>query len=306
MRTIPNETSATVIAAANDFRRYCLDTLRLLDLTENGARSIIAFPRFLDEINEVINDDPTGATSADPEREARMSERRKSAEMAQAEIERGFPLLHSHALMGIWGALKSAVDDACLAHALANPGVLAEGKLAKVKVNAVDFLALDEPQRIQLILAEGRRLSASSLRIGVAQFEYALEDVGLDGAIDENIRNTLRIAKAMRNVIAHRAGKIDRRLVEDCPDLELKHGDALRISKPQIYSVVMAAIMYLLTIANRSRKHAGEEEKSIDIFPIDSRAELVKPFRPGWSPDDWFMSQVTNKDGDESATSSAD
>jgi hypothetical protein len=92
------------------FIDYVFGVDELTHLAEDGIRRIQDFPKlvrhFFDE------DDSEDERKAGKEW---LEEQEKFAQLAQSEIDRDFPVLHGHALMGAWGALECLIEDLAVA-----------------------------------------------------------------------------------------------------------------------------------------------------------------------------------------------
>lgn len=213
------------------------------------------------------------------ESEDRLARALEIADLAQQEIDRGFPLLHNHALVGLWGALEAAIDDVCTARILDSPEILESGDLSKVKVNAAEFIKLGDTDRARVVFEELKRVTDATMKVGVGQFERLLNAVGVGGDVDPHVRNVIRIAKEMRNVVAHRAGIVDARFVSACADLNFARGDQLRINREQMHSVLFACVLYVEEVNRRCRAAQGLPPLDSELPPgLGATSDLMSPF----------------------------
>src|ERR1035441_464818 len=81
------------------FTTYADETVALVNLSINGLRRIIAWPDFLKAAFHLDDSDDS------------VAEANRQAELARPEVERDFPLLHAHALLGLWSGLEALVED---------------------------------------------------------------------------------------------------------------------------------------------------------------------------------------------------
>jgi hypothetical protein len=206
------------------------------------------------------------------DREQRLEEARKRAEFAQQETERGFPLLHAHSLVGIWGALEVFVREMIVAWLLNVPEALASEELSNIKVPLALFERLSPPERMEALVDELDRHMHASLRAGVSRFEYLLKPLGLAGHVRSSRRRALHEMHQLRNAIVHARGIADRRLVEQCPQLGYRVGDPIRVTLEGYTEYYVQALYYELDILDRVRIALGlglEEDVS-----DEHRAEL--------------------------------
>src|SRR5690242_9531974 len=91
------------------FMTYIDETETLIHVHIHALGQSIAWPEFLSEALQVSED-----------RELLVSARR-IAKDAKHEWDRDFPLIHAHAVLGLWSALEAAVEDLLVAWLVANP-----------------------------------------------------------------------------------------------------------------------------------------------------------------------------------------
>ena len=199
------------------------------------------------------------------EQRDRVTRIKEWTDAAQVEIDSDFALLHSHSLMGVWGALEATVDDVAAGWIEHTNGVTADSAFAKLKVNVVQFLATPESQRHRFLIAELKRDLGSSLRTGVAQFEGLLKAVGLGGDVPAGVRRALVYAQQIRNVVAHRGGIADQRFVLACPALPFAVGDKVTVTSEQFFDLIGCFSMYAVVIADRIRARTGMRLTGIGI-----------------------------------------
>jgi hypothetical protein len=266
--------------AAVPLRRF-LDSwrsnFRLLHLSIRGIGVLTTMPGLFESL----------IPSSDPEEAARLSadidEAKKEAELAENEEKAGFPLLHAHALVGIWAALEAAIEDTLVGIMLNEPDVLKKEVFAKIRVPLVDFETKDKEERMRFLIAElGRNLGRKN---GVDAFEVLLQQFDLSGDIDEEVRKLIWQTHHLRNVLVHRASRADRRLVEGCPWLQLKINDPVSISHEMLGRCGRAITDYVLTVTHRlgkrygvdthelirKAKSAGKPENKVPKVPTESR-----------------------------------
>jgi hypothetical protein len=191
------------------------------------------------------------------DREERLEEARKRADFAKQEIERGFPLLHGHSLVGVWGALEVYVRDLIVAWLLNVSDALASEGLSSIKIPLAEFERLSSHERMEALVDELDRRMNASLRAGVSRFEYLLKPLGLAGHVRRHRRQALYELHQLRNAIVHARAVADRRLVERCPQLGYSVGDPIRISREGYTEYYVQALYYQLDVENRVRLALG-------------------------------------------------
>jgi hypothetical protein len=185
------------------------------------------------------------------------------AHLAKSEMANDFPLLRSHAVMGLWGALEAMVEDTAISWMEHNPAALAAPKIAKIRVPFAEFQRLDQQDRLRFLIMELQRDLGTELKSGATKFESLLDVVGLGGRVDRRVKNTLFETQNLRNVIAHRGGIADQRLVANCPHLQYSVGDPIRINEESFDRISDGLLTYAVTILNRCRVITGLQPISI-------------------------------------------
>ncbi len=89
---------------------------------------------------------------------------------------------------------------------------------------------MDTEERARYLLA-GVEQQKAARSYGVDRFEHLLEAFDLSGPVEEEIKKHMYAFHHIRNVLVHRGGKADRRLVEKCPWLNLFVGDQVFVTR---------------------------------------------------------------------------
>lgn len=231
-------------------RTYLGDATRLMSLTYEGVGRIRSMPELIRILNSAsgpeINDEALEKAAA-------------NAALAEEEVRSDFAMLHAHTLMGVWGMLESAVEDLAATWLEINREAMKRPIFSKIKVPLATYESLGPEERHRFIITELQREIKSDLSQGVGQFEGLLKEVGLGGAVDERVRKALFEAQQIRNLIAHRGARADRRFVEACTHLGYEVGDEVTLSKSRISDLVSAIAIYMRTLENRTLVALGRE-----------------------------------------------
>jgi hypothetical protein len=229
------------------FIDYASDVDGLVTLTGDGISHLRRVPIILELAI-------TGLGSTD---EAKSDERvklaKETAQLAESEIAKDFPLLHSHAVMGVWGALEAMVEDLAISWIEHNPSILSEPKIARIRIPLVEFQMMEQQDRLRFLVSELQRDLGAELKSGATRFESLLSALGLGGPLDKRIRDILFEAQNLRNIFAHRGGVADRRFIANCPQLHYVVGDTVTIDTPYFDRILRGLVMYSTIILNRCR-----------------------------------------------------
>jgi hypothetical protein len=242
-----------------DLLRYVQECERLLDISIRGISVLRAMPQAINAIAKAEGD------HCSEEHQRSLKHSQELATFAQNEVDSGFPLLHSHTLVGVWGALEAAVEDMLVGILTNEPQLLASESFAKIKITLADFELLDREDRMRLLLQELARSQGATPRQGIDKFEALLRMFDLSGPFDDQFKKILWEMHNVRNVIVHRRSLADRRLVKNCPWLFLKAGDSVVITHDALHGYSVAVLTYLTDIINRlcERYHAGSNDNDM-------------------------------------------
>lgn len=230
-----------VLEPAGFFLRYAEESRELIELSVRGTTLLVRQPtltKALLDLSEYRAGEP------DPERQAILDTAQRLADLATREIDRDFPLLHAHAIVGIWGALESWIDEMCCRWITLFPEHCDWGE-RRVKVSAADFLESAPNQRARLLLAAVKADRKVEEKLGVGQFESILGSLGLGGSVPTTISRSLLGMQQVRHIYAHRAGNADEAFIERCGELlDCTLGERVIVDSEAISNYVGAAIQY--------------------------------------------------------------
>jgi hypothetical protein len=204
------------------------------------------------------------------------------AEYAASERERGFPILHSHCLVALWGILEAAVEDLAIARFKDDPSLKSSPEVSRVQVPIGVFMNLSEDEQLRILVSELARQAKTDLRGGINRFEPVLRLVGLGGPVDENVRSALFEYSQVRNVIVHRGGIIDRRLAAECPKYMSRAGEPLLIGPTEFEAYHDAVSKYLVELVTRLfvvRGIAREKAAQLVVEPRTDDSRGADPAR---------------------------
>lgn len=205
------------------------------------------------------------------------------AEMARIEIANGHPHLNAQALLSMNSALDALVEEFVpsmrsirldwLTHQMFQRAEEKEPEAARRLtlemrehlIDAVRSLIADD------LVPKLKGLHGS----GVARYETRLAQEGLGAPSDRPIPNDLDEALAelgaVRDVLVHRAGRVDARALQQAPSLRYEDGELVRISSAEFRTYSAAVRCYAAEILFRSIRHWPEASDERDA-----------PDLPGW------------------------
>jgi hypothetical protein len=220
--------------------------IQLLHLSTQGIRVLTSMPQLVEAL--MLDAELEKQLTLKP----KLAAATENAQLAENEQKAGFPLLHAHVLVGIWGSLEAAIEDMLVGILLNEPDILRKDTFAKIKVSLADFESRDKEERMRFLISEIDRTLAR--KNGIDAFEGLLQHFDLSGEVDDEVRKLIWQMHHIRNVIVHRASRADRRLVEACPWLSLKVNDIVVVSDSMLRELAMATAKYGLTVIHRLGK----------------------------------------------------
>ncbi|SIM00928.1 Uncharacterised protein [Mycobacteroides abscessus subsp. abscessus] len=220
---------------------YSEGTEDLIHLTHEGYRHVTLHPKTM----EILGFS-----------EEQIAGEKWKAARANKEVEAGFPTLHAHALLGLWGAFERFIEDVFVAAIVDAPESLEGERFAKLKLPLKVALSSGE-ERARGILLEISRSTGSDSKTGINQFESTLDYVGLSGVTPPNVKDAVFKAQQVRHVWAHRGGVADAQFVDRCPG-RADIGDKLMMNMGEFGTYMHGLHMYGMLIINRHLANVSE------------------------------------------------
>jgi hypothetical protein len=126
-----------------DLLRYVQECERLLHISIKGISVLRVMPQAINAIAKA-----EGGHGSE-EHQHSLKNAQELATFAQNEVDSGFPLLHSHTLVGVWGALEAAVEDMLVGILTNEPPLLTSESFARIKITLAEFESLDKEDRMR-------------------------------------------------------------------------------------------------------------------------------------------------------------
>lgn len=191
------------------------------------------------------------------------------SEMARIEIENGHPHLNAQALLSMNSALDALVEEFVpsmrdiFVHALIDQAVT---RAEEQEPAAAEKLTPDVRERIReaahAVLAEKMPKLERLRDSGIKRYERLLAQVGLgapsDRPIPSDLDQALTELGALRDVLVHRAGRVNAKALEQAPSLLYGDGELVRISESDYRTYSAAIRCYSQEVLFRSVRHWPE------------------------------------------------
>ncbi len=236
-----------------------LDSLqRLMQIVEISARGIGVL-RGMPKIVSVLA--KVEGTTGDAGESKRLERAEKEAELASTEVAKDFPVLHGFAVVALWSWAEHFIKGFVALWLMHRRDALAAAPLQKLRVRLGEYLHLQRAEQAEFLVELLEQELASPLKRGAARFESLLEPFDLSFPLPEGCGRALFELQQVRNALAHRNGRADRRLRSDCPWLKLKLNEPVQVDTKMLRSYSEAAAEFLLGLLYRTG----------DIYGMDLR-----------------------------------
>ena len=230
----------------------------LMQITDISARGISVL-RGMPKIVKVLAD--VEGNSDHPDSAQKLDRAQREAELAGTEVEKDFPVLHGFAVVALWSWMENFVKGFVALWLTHRRDALDVPAVQKLRVRLGEYLQLQKTEQAQFLVELLEQELASSLKRGVTRFESLLQPFGLSFPLPDGCGETLFELQQIRNAIAHRNGRADRRLLSDCPWLKLKINQPVLVSRKMLHDYSGAAGEFLLAFLYR----VG------DVYSVDLR-----------------------------------
>lgn len=238
------------------FRNFIDDTHRLQHVVQLSARGIsmlCARPKILEALVAYKEDFPDLGDVKN-----QLEDAQQEAELAKHEVATDFPILHAWAVVALWAHLEALVRNFLSVWLKNQPLARQCDPIQRLRIRLGDYEAIANSYKSLYIIELLEKELGVGLRNGVQHFEALLEPFGLSGPVPKPIADVLYELGQVRNLIAHNAGKVDRRFNEACPWLKAKIGSSLNVSSQRAVVYFRATILYATLILTRSGKIHGK------------------------------------------------
>ncbi|MDR4481955.1 MAG: hypothetical protein R3B95_01640 [Nitrospirales bacterium] len=263
------------------FHRFMAQSGRLWEVTRLtclGLTAIQTYPKGLKKALETIAryDEKYDSEKDSPKHEEQLKRAKKDSKLAENEINAGFPLVYSNAIVTLWSLLEAMTRSMVVAWLKNERSSFQGDSINRLRIRIGDYEQLTEAERHHYIAELLETDVAAGLRYGIDRFEALLKPIGLDGAAPEKLRRNIFEFGQVRNAIAHRGGTTDRQLSNACPWLNFPIGEELPIIREHFDRYWEASLNYLILLVSRSAtRFGGDSTKDIqEVFDkYDSRKE---------------------------------
>lgn len=241
-------------APFHDFLDHSHQAYRLVHLTMRGIAMVRGGPKAIEALAEY---DKLKGVFDDGDTQRRLEEAQQDADLAQSEIDNGFPVLHEQALISLWGSLEALVKTVVVAWLSNDPTCFKAKEFEKLKVSLGDYMGLSDVEQCEYITTLLDQQEGGGQRQGIGRLECLLGPIGLSGQVESSTSKHLYELQQLRHVLVHRRGVVDRRLMEACPWLNKQPGEQLMIDHDTFVRLDGAVHEYVLELIHRTAGRFG-------------------------------------------------
>lgn len=238
--------------------RRLTDTWRLTTDALRKETKNVALVRALADLDRQV----AGRKHLSRAERRRIAESKKNAALATTEVNEDFPTVNGQLLVVVWGYLEAFIEDFLADWVERRAEAVTSEEAQGIRVRLADFIAMDDRERALFLVSEVARRAPG--HGGIGQFEFVVSVFGLDGNLEPETRRALIEMGAIRNVLLHRAGVVDRQFVTVCPWLRYERGQMVRVSSDDALRYVTAVARYATELAKRRQAASGTQVKQAD------------------------------------------
>jgi hypothetical protein len=260
MPTPDNAASPTVLRRHS---RYVDDLVRIIKLTNVVVQQVRVYPQSI-KLMEAVHALMVVEGESPPTDHVETA--RDLLPIVEAETKQGFPLFHGLAAIGVWGALEAFADDLLLDCLASDPEFSKVESVQKLKVSVADFGAMSEGARHAYILRALKVEPKTGGSPGLGGIERLFQGFGLVGSPSDELRACLVELNAVRNVLLHRSGVADERLVQLCPWLGLAPGDDVQVLNNMVLMYAISSLVYGTDLTLRLVRRYELPERGLPKF----------------------------------------
>lgn len=147
--------------------------------------------------------------------------------------------------------------------------------LRKMDVPLIEFTEADTDRQVELLAETVKEAVKSGVATGVGKFEAILNALGFGGPVPSLVQRTIFELIEVRNVIVHRAGRVDRRL-GTLPEYAGCIGERLTITRQGFQRFIVSVTCYISEVLRRVSAVERKQEEEKDLREIiDSYLETL-------------------------------
>ncbi len=229
-----------------DFLDHWYKNEEFLRLSQIGLNMIKTTPSILEGLLSSIEE-------GRPHVSDDMEDMRWDAELARAELERGFPGLYAQFITHIWGSFEELIRSLLAAWLRHGAPATTWDQIRNLKIHVDDANSLDEDGSFFIINSLEYKLGTRK-RPGIGRFDALLGIFGASPKVEDDTRKALLELYYVRNILVHKRGLADRRFVEGCPWLGVSVGELVEVNEERAVHFCRALGEYITSLIHELSK----------------------------------------------------
>lgn len=219
--------------------------MQIVDISERGISVLRGMPKAIKALAAAEGTEDEVATAK------KLARAESEAGLAATEVEKDFPVLHGLAVVALWSWLEHFVKGFLALWLMNRREAVNVAAVQRLRVRLGDYLQLDKDEQAHFLVELLEQDLTSSLKRGSARFESLLEPFELTFPLPDGCGKLLFELQQVRNAMAHRNGRADRRLLGEVPWLNLRVNEPVRVSSAMLGAYSGAASEFLLGLLYR-------------------------------------------------------
>jgi len=233
------------------------DLYEIIDLTKWGLLMSTALPKVCQNL-------ATPGTSQEM-----LNDIEQKGLKAQKILDNKFPIIISQAVITLWTLIESTFRDFFASWLINIPQARQSAAIRKLKFSLGEYESFTDAEKYYYILDALEDSLGTKRCPGIARFEALFDLYNLSSKIEDKVKKVLFELSQVRNVLVHRHGIVDSKIIGNCPWLNLALNEKLIIKEETYKKYNMVASYYILECGNRVRKYFGLDRYEEGVPPIN-------------------------------------
>ncbi|MGG4107962.1 hypothetical protein AAXB25_29140 [Paenibacillus lautus] len=184
---------------------------------------------------------------------------REIKNFASIQEKEGFPYLYNLVSVRAWSILEAFVDDFFILYLSENFENLNNDTFTKIKGSLIDFVFMPRSEQVEYLFDLIKLEYKINTKLGINRFEGLLKLIKHDGEVNDIVARHIYELSQIRNVIVHRNGRADNRLIDNCPWLNLSNGQQIKLDGLMFTRYLKSIYWYVLELFDR---HFNKTDRS--------------------------------------------
>ncbi|WP_342570600.1 hypothetical protein MKY85_19945 [Paenibacillus sp. FSL R5-0749] len=192
------------------------------------------------------------------------------AHFIEIQEKKGFPFLYNLLSIRIWSLLEAFVDEFIIKILIEKEDLRSISQLGRLKGELINFLYKPKYEQADLLLDLLKADQKINGQFGVGKFESLLNIFDHGGHINNLVSKQLMELSQIRNILVHKNGLSDERVITNCPWLDLELGQEINLDLGHFQRYMNSVYWYVLEVFKRQSLNS---ERTNLRAPIEQRQE---------------------------------